>query len=152
MGRQALGVAVFIGGIRDKGIMKACTGDLAFAPEGDVRITESGPSTSRRAKVFDRASDGTLKLKRALESESAGGTIVLSEVAKGYHSYQATKSGAMRCTEYQLHEAKLHAKERYPGAKSSSMINGHVGISPKRAEFVARCLRDEANAERVEST
>ena len=59
---------------------------------------------------------------------------------------------AVRCTEHQIHEAKLHAAGRFPGAQVPNQVNGRVGIDPVRAAFVAEFLRSPEVVEPVEAS
>ena len=121
---QALSVAVSINGIKDNEIIEACSEPVTFAPGDTVGIIQKGTATTQ-AKVLEVLSDGTLMVTFAPDPRS----IEIVDV------YCVTKPGAVRCTEYQLYKAKLHAKTKYPGAKVSPTINGHVGICRARAEL-----------------
>jgi hypothetical protein len=60
--------------------------------------------------------------------------------------------GDVICTQHQVHQAKIHAKEKFPGARVEAVINTHCGIEPPRAEFVANFLRDATVVEPVEAS
>lgn len=56
------------------------------------------------------------------------------------------------CTSHQIHEAKVHALKKFPGAKVTPVITRPGGIDPVRATFVAGFLRDPTVVEVVEAT
>ena len=60
--------------------------------------------------------------------------------------------GSVRCTNHQIHKAKLHALNFYPGCTVAPTVNPHIGISKERAGFVERFLRCDTVVETVETS
>jgi hypothetical protein len=55
-------------------------------------------------------------------------------------AYRVWTIGNVWCSLYQIHEAKLHAKSRYPVAEVSATMNAHWGLEPDSAACVVSFL------------
>ena len=141
--RQLLSVAVSFPGVTDQEIIELFTderpllGSLAEGDEVDVTILKKGNHGDVECHV--------IFVDLAAETVEVTG---LGEVAFS----RVWNRGAVRCTQHQVHAAKLHAKDNFPGAQVSPTINPHQGIDKPRADFVANFLRDDTVVEEVEGS
>ena len=86
--------------------------------------------------VVDLVSDSVVKLEQR-------GDVDISRV---------WALGSVRCTNHQLLQAKLHAKQAFPGCAVAPTINSHAGLSKERAEFVEKFLHCPTVSETVEAS
>jgi hypothetical protein len=133
--KQHLSVVVKMVGVTEEQAMKACTTERKALSVGDE---------------VDVVMSGNKMAKGKVEAVLAGEVIVT-----GVGTVDAERvwaRGAVRCTQYQIREAKLHAAAAFPGAPVAKSVNGHYGIDPQRAAVVAAFLRDPSVVQVVEAS
>ena len=94
-------------------------------------------------------------MKVAALNEETASLLPLGSVAATPLEAKLAKCRSLndvQCTSHQIHEAKLHAAKRFPGAKFTPIITRAGGIEPARASFVAEILRDPTVVETVEAS
>jgi hypothetical protein len=134
--RQQLSVAVSVGGVTSNEILKAFSEKPDLEPGDHVYAIIAG-NVTRPATVV------TVLEEKDMVELTGLGLICASKV---------WKIGSVRCPLHQIHEAKLHAKSRYPGAEVPATVNAHWGLEPDRAAFVAIFLRSPTVVEVVEAS
>ena len=137
--KQVLSLAEAVFDVTDNMIITAFSTEQRGFPVG-------GPKKLDKVNVFGKGSEFQVATIRLVGKT---GTIYFKS-GETAHASKVYAVGAVRCTQYQVTDDKAHGTITFPGAKVAAVLNAHCGVSPDRAEFVSKFLRDGTVVEPVE--
>ena len=140
-GKRILSMVADMKGITDLEVARAFSDDTELKVGDRVRVAVKGNRkiTATLRELPDSNGNVTVSDYRGVD-----GNIVEDQDTR-VNAELVWLCGSVRVTVYEVRDAKIHAREKYPGAEADAAKNPHSGISKKRSEYVASFLRRADN-------